>query len=97
LCGASEVRVTEHPERTRKPNRNFSRICGLAQGLAADPGRFRTAIYKRLRNGGIRDKEGGRRGRQSATTDAGGILRKIDFFYTRNDSGAGKIDLVWNV
>jgi hypothetical protein len=29
--------------------------------------------------------------------DAGGILRKIDFFYTRNDFGAGKIDLVWNV
>ena len=24
--------------------------------------------------------------------DAGGILRKIDFYYTRNDFGAGKID-----
>ena len=29
--------------------------------------------------------------------DAGGILRKIDFYYTRNDFGTGKIDLVWNV
>jgi hypothetical protein len=26
--------------------------------------------------------------------DAGGILRKIDFYYTRNDFGTGKIDLV---
>jgi len=29
--------------------------------------------------------------------DAGGILRKIDFYYTRNDFDAGKIDLVWNL
>jgi len=29
--------------------------------------------------------------------DRGGIHRKIDFSYTRNDVGAGKIDLVWNL
>jgi len=29
--------------------------------------------------------------------DARGILRKIDFYYIRNDFAAGKIDLVWNL
>ena len=37
------------------------------------------------------------RGCPTGTMDRGRIHRKIDFSYTRNDVGTGKIDLVWNL
>jgi hypothetical protein len=49
---------------------------------------------KRIQSGAIRIEGGRRCGCQTATMDAGEILRKIDFNYTRNDFGVGKIDLV---
>jgi hypothetical protein len=59
-----------------------------------DPSCFRIAINKGYKAAGFGSRRAGGTDAERQQWMPGGILRKIDFNYTRNDFGTAKIDLV---